>query len=62
VSMALALSRVAVEQIPRAYYSGRPGPRGEVSVQLHETLSDRMSCVIDAQGAEVYQRALKSLS
>ncbi len=32
------------------------------SCQLHETLSDRMSCVSDAKGAEVYQRAIGSLS
>jgi len=32
------------------------------SCQLHGTLSDQMSCVSDAKGAEVYQRAIKSLS
>ena len=32
------------------------------SCQLHGTLSDQMSCVSDAKGAEVYQGAIRSLS
>ncbi len=32
------------------------------SCQLHGTLSDQMSCVSDAKGAEVYQRAIRALS
>lgn len=32
------------------------------SCQRHESPSDRMSCVSDAQDAEVYQRAIRSLS
>jgi hypothetical protein len=32
------------------------------SCQLHETLDDRMICLMDAQSAEVYQRAIRSLS
>jgi len=32
------------------------------SCQVHASVSDRMSCISDAKSAEVYQRALKSLS
>jgi hypothetical protein len=32
------------------------------SCQLHDSPSDRMSCVSDAKSAEVYQRAISSLS
>jgi hypothetical protein len=32
------------------------------SCQLHETLDDRMICLMDAQSADVYQRAIRSLS
>jgi len=32
------------------------------SCQLHPSLSDRMNCVSDAKSAEVYQRAIRSLS